>query len=152
MEAPATTTREAHANDETSKQARKLKAMESVGELIEKLVIANIKLWMVKDAQTAIACREDPVLNEVKHHLTLLTRTDELGEKESYSIEDMTRMLEKLDDIAKSSASDLPKILKQLVVKDIELCEARAHYRRAINKSLGDTTAADTVKQYAHRG
>jgi hypothetical protein len=125
--------------------------MESVGELIEKLVIANIKLWMVKDAQTAIACREDPVLNEVKHHLTLLTRTDELGEKGSYSIEDMQRMLEKLDEIAKSGDADLPKILRQLVVKDIELCEARAHYRRAINKSLGDETAADTVKQYAHR-
>ena len=125
--------------------------MESVGELIEKLVIANIKLWMVKDAQTAIACREDPVLGEVKHHLTLLTRTDELGNQGSYSIEDMQRMLEKLDEIAKSGDADLPKILRQLVVKDIELCEARAHYRRAINKSLGDTTAVDTVKQYAHR-
>lgn len=125
--------------------------MESVGELIEKLVIANIKLWMVKDAQTAIACREDPVMNEVKHHLTLLARTEELGSQGAYSVDDMQRLLEKLDEIARSEPSDLVAALRQLVVKDIELCEARAHYRRAINKALGDTTASDTVKKYGHR-
>lgn len=125
--------------------------MESVGELIEKLVIANIKLWMVKDAQTAIACREDPVLGEVKHHLTLLARTEDLDNPGGYSIENMRTLVGHLEEIAKTKDGDLLQTLRQLVIKDIELCEARAAYRRAINQRLGDQTASDTVKKYGHR-
>jgi hypothetical protein len=125
--------------------------MESVAELIEKLIIANIKLWMVKDAETAIACRDLPVLEEVREHLASLTRTETLAGGEGYSIDAMHTLLSRLEELCKLHSDGLLPVLRQLVVKDIELCEARAAYRRDINEKLRDHTASDAVKKYGHR-
>lgn len=125
--------------------------MESIGELIEKLVIANIKLWMVKDAQTAIACSPAPELAAVQQQLAQLSRTETLSAASGCRANELQTLVARLEELTKLAPSGLLTELKQLVVKDIELCEARAAFRRAIDKRLGDTTPADTVKQYGQR-
>ena len=120
--------------------------MESIGELIEKLVIANIKLWMIKDAQAAIACRPAPELASVQQQLASLARTESLAA--GYGGDELRLLLARLEELTRLTPSDLLHELKRLVAKDIELCEARAAFRRAIDQRLGDATPVDTVKQY----
>jgi hypothetical protein len=121
--------------------------MESIGELIEKLVIANIKLWMVKDAQTLIACRDPVPLQELRDQLALLGRSDSGAE----SLASLRQLLDRLTELARLDNHQVLEQLRQLVAKDIALCEARAAYRREIDQRLGDRTAVDTVKLYGPR-
>jgi hypothetical protein len=125
--------------------------METIGELMEKLVIANIKLWMVKDGQTALACRDEPVLEEVRQELAQLARTEALGGGDGYSLQGLQVFLKRLDEIRALKPDSQLAALRQLVKKDIELCEMRATLRKAINERLGDHGPTDTVKKYGHR-
>lgn len=125
--------------------------METIGELIEKLVIANIKLWMVKDAQTALACPEEPVQDEVRQHLGQLARATSLSGQNGYTPANLQAFLDRLEEIEALNPGDQLAALRQLVRKDIELCELRAALRRTINERLGDERPSDTVKKYGSR-
>ena len=116
--------------------------MESIGELIEKLIIANIKLWMIKDGQTLLAETEDA--KKILEQLNQLTRIEVLSEKK-YDTDTLKELIERLSD-----NPDKKKIehLKDLIRKDIQLCELRAELRKEINRKLGDTTPTDNTNQY----
>lgn len=125
--------------------------METIGELIEKLVIANIKLWMVKDAQTYLCCH-DPANRDAFASVALqLERIDWSGLGGTTAGADLTALAATLDQLSNvSPPADLAR-LKVLIQKDIALCEARAALRKSINHRLGDLApAGDNVKQYGN--
>lgn len=125
---------------------QKISRGESVGELIEKLVIANIKLWMVKDAQTAfLSVSKNRTLLK---NLVLLERTEVLDEAAPLGINHYKKFLSQLE--KKLKQKDMV-LVKDLIRRDIELCEVRASLRRNINLRLHDTNPADTVKKYGNR-
>ncbi|MBI4236867.1 MAG: hypothetical protein HY696_00440 [Deltaproteobacteria bacterium] len=119
--------------------------MESIGDLIEKLVIANLKLWLVKDAQTALACRTPPDREALHTALSQLTRVE--GESAD-GVTALRQLVQRLDALAAHAATPDVEELRRLVQKDIELCEVRAALRREISTRLADPTPSDTVKQY----
>lgn len=119
--------------------------MESIGDLVEKLVIANLKLWLVKDAQTALACRTPPDREALHTALGQLARVEW---EQSGSVATLQQLLQRLEALAADGKTPDAEELRRLVQKDIELCEVRAALRREISTRLGDRTASDTVKQY----
>lgn len=119
---------------------------ESVGELIEKLVIANIKLWMVKDAQTAFLNKSKN--KQLLKHLCSLTRIEELSISPQISPAHYKKLIQKLTKVLNKKEMIL---IKDLIRKDIELCEARSYLRRNINFRLQDKTPTDTIKKYGGR-
>lgn len=122
--------------------------MESIGELVEKLVIANIKLWMVKDAQLALSYAQGADHTFWRGVAEQLERVEWGTSATDHPQQSLQKLLDALQQMQDSShAKDLDR-LKDLIRKDIALCETRAALRRDISERLGDRTPADTVKQY----
>ena len=109
----------------------------NIGELIEKLIIDNLK-------SRRVFC-------EIHGELDRILQTDgfeELIIKLVNANHDLWNLCQSKGAVAENK--DMPaSILRDMMRKDVALCKSRAELRAAINERLGDGTAdGSTIKVY----
>jgi hypothetical protein len=148
-----------------------LSRTETIADVIEKLVIANLKTWHLKDAQAQTARPGEPgfgepwvsryysgpIPEEARMWSVVFSKapSGDVGHFRMIAgdpwLERILLCVNALAGFTNDQLRDggLVRRLLALVDEDLELCKARANLRREINRLLGERAPDATVhKQY----